>query len=159
VKKNQLPFRQANKLRHYQSFFQQQGGDLRKRKYRRCGGKKSDSSTESDPIGSSMDGIATQNPTLHSEQLDQEFELEVVLPIDEEITNTVQPASPVDSIADKAVVVVDGETAEAHHIIDILDDLGMKFKGDGDEDVRRMKEFEERDCLEKSAWEQNQSDQ
>jgi hypothetical protein len=54
---------------------------------------------------------------------------------------------------------VDRETTEAEHIIDILDDLGMNFKGVGDEDVRRVKEFEDRDRMEKSAWEQNNSNQ
>jgi hypothetical protein len=51
-----------------------------------------------------------------------------------------------------AMVVLDRETTEAHHIIDILEDLGMNFNGAGDEDVRRVKDLEERDRTEKAVW-------
>ncbi|MCH88726.1 reverse transcriptase, partial [Trifolium medium] len=40
--------------------------------------------------------------------------------------------------------VVDRDTSEAYHIIDIQEDLGMTFKGVGNEDVTRVKEFERR---------------
>jgi hypothetical protein len=52
--------------------------------------------------------------------------------------------------------MVDRNRAEAHHIIDIQEDLGIKFKGVGEEDVDRIMNCEVRDRIEKEDWEQQQ---
>ncbi|MCH85195.1 DUF4283 domain protein [Trifolium medium] len=52
---------------------------------------------------------------------------------------------------------VDKDRCDAHHIIDIQDDLGMNFNGDKEVVVNRILMFEERDRREKSVWEQEHS--
>jgi hypothetical protein len=42
-------------------------------------------------------------------------------------------------------VMVDKERGDAQHVIDIQEDLGMTFKGQGDEEVERCVAYEERD--------------
>jgi hypothetical protein len=51
--------------------------------------------------------------------------------------------------------LVDKDTGDAHHIIDIQEDIGMMFKG-GKEDVVRCVRMEGRDRELKSNWEQRQ---
>jgi hypothetical protein len=51
----------------------------------------------------------------------------------------------------------DRDRSQAHHVIDILEDVGMQFNVDREEVVGRMMEMEERDRGEMSAWEQRQS--
>jgi hypothetical protein len=51
---------------------------------------------------------------------------------------------------------VDIDGTQAHHIIDILEDVGMHFKGAREEDVNRIMELEKRDRSELVAWEQRQ---
>ncbi|WJX71021.1 hypothetical protein P8452_55061 [Trifolium repens] len=53
-------------------------------------------------------------------------------------------------------VVVSKDRGDACHIIDIQEDIGMNFKGEGDEDVIRCMNYEERDRVEKMAQVQNQ---
>jgi hypothetical protein len=48
--------------------------------------------------------------------------------------------------------MVDKDRGDAQHIIDIQEDLGMTFKGQGDEDVRRCMRSEERDRQKKNDW-------
>ncbi|PNY14140.1 hypothetical protein L195_g010814 [Trifolium pratense] len=52
---------------------------------------------------------------------------------------------------------VDKDRSDAHHIIDIQDDLGVNFRGDKEVVVNRILMFEERDRREKSVWEQEHS--
>jgi hypothetical protein len=49
--------------------------------------------------------------------------------------------------------------SQAHHIIDILEDVGMNFKGNGEDNVSRIMECEVRDCRELMAWDQRQDHQ
>jgi hypothetical protein len=51
----------------------------------------------------------------------------------------------------------DKEYSDAHHIIDIQEELGMNFVGSKDEMVRMVVELESRDRKEKLDWEQEQS--
>jgi hypothetical protein len=44
---------------------------------------------------------------------------------------------------------------QAHHVIDILEEVGMNFNGSREENVRRVAEAEERDRAKLLAWEQN----
>jgi hypothetical protein len=41
--------------------------------------------------------------------------------------------------------LVDKDRGDAQHVIDIQDDLGMNFKGVGEEDVMRSMKYEARD--------------
>jgi hypothetical protein len=50
--------------------------------------------------------------------------------------------------------LVDKDIGDAHHIIDIQEDIGMTFNGRGDEDVSRSVKYEERDRQMKMNWEQ-----
>ncbi|MCI08824.1 putative reverse transcriptase - beet retrotransposon, partial [Trifolium medium] len=50
---------------------------------------------------------------------------------------------------------MDRYTGEAHHIIDIQEDLGISFNAVGGEEVQRVMEMEDRDRREKLAWEQS----
>ncbi|KAK2420327.1 uridine kinase protein [Trifolium repens] len=54
----------------------------------------------------------------------------------------------------KSLELVDKDTGDAHHIIDIQEDIGMKFNGRGDEDVVRSVKHEVRDRQMKMNWEQ-----
>jgi hypothetical protein len=54
---------------------------------------------------------------------------------------------------------VDRDSTQTHHIIDILEDVGMHFKGAREEDVNRIIELEKRDRSELVAWEQRQVSQ
>jgi hypothetical protein len=56
-----------------------------------------------------------------------------------------------DSVSDW---LVDKETGDAHHIIDIQEDIGMKFNGVDNEDVVRSVGMEGRDRELKLKWEQ-----
>ncbi|MCI30695.1 hypothetical protein A2U01_0051906, partial [Trifolium medium] len=51
--------------------------------------------------------------------------------------------------------IMDRETNEAHHIIDIQEELGISFNGVGGEEVQWVMEMEDRDRREKLAWEHN----
>jgi hypothetical protein len=44
---------------------------------------------------------------------------------------------------------------QAHHVIDILEEVGMNFNGSREENVKRVAEAEERDRAKLLAWEQN----
>jgi hypothetical protein len=50
----------------------------------------------------------------------------------------------------------DRRRSQAHHIIDILEDVGMNFNGDVEANVNRIMEFEERDKRDLVVWEQGQ---
>jgi hypothetical protein len=52
--------------------------------------------------------------------------------------------------------VVDKATGDAQHIIDIQEDIGMNFKGNNDEDVKRSVMHEERDRELKMKWVQGE---
>ncbi|WJX46637.1 hypothetical protein P8452_33417 [Trifolium repens] len=53
----------------------------------------------------------------------------------------------------------DRRRSQAHHVIDILEDVGMNFIGDVEANVQRLMEFEVRDGRELVAWEQGQTHQ
>jgi hypothetical protein len=53
----------------------------------------------------------------------------------------------------------DRRRCEAYHVIDILEEVGMNFKGDVDDNVNRIMDFEARDKCELVAWEQGQDHQ
>jgi hypothetical protein len=80
VKKNHLPFRHANKFQHFKYFFRRTGGEVRRRKIRRCDERMGsrESSNESDPIVSSSVVVESENANIISASNAQEFELEVV---------------------------------------------------------------------------------
>jgi hypothetical protein len=61
---------------------------------------------------------------------------------------------PISSNQRKSLELVDKDTGDAHHIIDIQEDIGMKFNGRGDEDVVRSVKHEVRDRQMKMNWEQ-----
>jgi hypothetical protein len=48
------------------------------------------------------------------------------------------------------------ERGDAHHIIDIQEDVGLNFKGVGEEDVERSMRFERRDRHLKNKWVQGE---
>jgi hypothetical protein len=48
---------------------------------------------------------------------------------------------------------------EAHHIIDILEDVGMKFMEEGEVNVKRFMELEVRDRGDLVDWEQRHTSQ
>jgi hypothetical protein len=48
--------------------------------------------------------------------------------------------------------VVDKERGDAFHVIDIQEDIGMTFKGEGEEDVVRCMKYEGRDRQKKIDW-------
>ncbi|WJX64337.1 hypothetical protein P8452_49133 [Trifolium repens] len=52
--------------------------------------------------------------------------------------------------------MVDKERGDVHHVIDIQEDIGMNFKGEGDEDVERSLRFERRDRQLKNDWVQGE---
>jgi hypothetical protein len=54
-----------------------------------------------------------------------------------------------DSVSDW---MVDKETGDAHHIIDIQEDLGVTFGGDMEDKVDRFMKMEQRDRLMKNDW-------
>jgi hypothetical protein len=51
---------------------------------------------------------------------------------------------------------VDRDRNQAQHVIDILEDVGMEFNGDGAGAITKIMEFEDRDRREMLAWEQKQ---
>jgi hypothetical protein len=51
--------------------------------------------------------------------------------------------------------LVDKAGGDAYHIIDIQEDVGMNFHGQGDEDVERGLRLEERDRSLKDGWAQS----
>jgi hypothetical protein len=53
----------------------------------------------------------------------------------------------------------DRRRCEAYHVIDILEEVGMNFKGDVDVNVNRIMDFEVRDKRELVVWEQGQDHQ
>jgi hypothetical protein len=53
-------------------------------------------------------------------------------------------------------VMFDIEIGDVHHIIDIQEDIGMNFKGKGDEDVERSLRHERRDRQLKNDWVQGE---
>jgi hypothetical protein len=56
-------------------------------------------------------------------------------------------------------MVVNKDRGDAFHVIDIQEDIGMNFKGVGDEDVIRSMQYEERDRVKKMNQVQNQGSQ
>jgi hypothetical protein len=48
------------------------------------------------------------------------------------------------------------ERGDAHHIIDIQEDVGLNFKGVGEEHVERSMRFERRDRHLKNKWVQGE---
>jgi hypothetical protein len=54
---------------------------------------------------------------------------------------------------------VDRDRNQAQHVIDILEDVGMQFNGEGEGVIKKIMEFEERDRGELSDWEQRQLNQ
>ncbi|MCI12631.1 hypothetical protein A2U01_0033736, partial [Trifolium medium] len=53
----------------------------------------------------------------------------------------------------------DKDRGEAYHVIDIPEDLGMNFKGEGEEDVVRSMKLEGRDKHKKLDWVQGHGNQ
>jgi hypothetical protein len=52
--------------------------------------------------------------------------------------------------------VVDKERGDAYHLIDIQEDVGLNFKGVGDQDVERSMRYEKRDQQLKNDWVQGE---
>jgi hypothetical protein len=65
-------------------------------------------------------------------------------------TNPCQPSS---------VALVEKARGDAQHVIDIQEDIGMNFKGEGDDDVVRSMLCEDRDREKKMVWVQSEGNQ
>jgi hypothetical protein len=178
-------FHPYNKFRKFQECIQRKGAAMKKKSKKGGGSKVGDeSSTASDPIQNSRGEIVTSegrtDQKLHSYG-SEGIELEVVLPSlgggEKEVSDNplVRSAdvviqrgqvSGVEELVEEGLEVriespisggrcVDREAINAHHIIDIQEDLGLRHYGPADDKVRRIMEMEERDCREKQEWEQN----
>ncbi|WJX40609.1 hypothetical protein P8452_28063 [Trifolium repens] len=137
--------------------------------------------TESDSIQNSVGRLGIENQIPPPELLSQNhegYELEVVLPAIESQEREVVPQTMENSTEEgcrggsglrqfmgaSTHIRFDSpasnggsggrDLVEAHHIIDIQEDLGMNFNGAKEENVNRIVAFEERDRDEKMKWEQ-----
>jgi hypothetical protein len=175
------PYLPCNNFLKIQELAQKKGGAMLRRKINKRKSQKNggESSTESDPIQS----LGVENQACHRQHIcDLEgIGLEVVLSqnvsIEEDSICSQVPCSPInrggayafgleevvrEDLPVRTILpfmrggMVDRNRAEAHHIIDIQEDLGIKFKGVGEEDVDRIMNCEVRDRIEKEDWEQQQ---
>ncbi|GAU49741.1 hypothetical protein TSUD_43280 [Trifolium subterraneum] len=162
-KQTQNPLHLGNTFLKFQNQIHRKGGAVKKKKVIKGGERKKRycSSGDSDPIqGSTGENDNSMTSNLRQGNTDG-INLEVVLPIhgdvwvdqsSGDVPCSLEPrrrglgSGVVDLVGSGSVngggsqsiggTNMDREVVEAHLIIDILDDLGMDFKGDGDEDAR-----------------------
>jgi hypothetical protein len=142
------------------------GGQKNRRK---CGVRVSSknarpNSADSDPIVSS-EAESIGGNTVHTSGM-EEIHLEVVLPCPEATSTDVEIRhssvrvsgnSGLDGLMNGDLItdwLVNKERGDAQHVIDIQEDLGVTFRGEGDEDVERCMRLEQRDHRLKNEWEQ-----
>jgi hypothetical protein len=171
----------GSRFLNFQRYIQRQGERMKKKKLakREQRNAKALVPVESDPIQGSCrreEGRTTEVNTAG-------ISLEVVLPfggaINESTISTSTSLLAFDGggeggevrdqyalvVSNRAIVTStdrggeDRRRSQAHHVIDILEDVGMNFKGDGEANVKKLMEFEVRDRNELVAWEQGQTHQ
>ncbi|WJX10988.1 hypothetical protein P8452_01652 [Trifolium repens] len=187
TKKSINHFHPYNKCLNFQDYIQRKGAAMRKKSKKRGGRRVCvESSLESDPIQSSVgeDAISTTRNLQEQRNCASEgIDLLVMLPRHGDVDEVAPVVLSVSSVAliprrgqdsgvldllDEGLVdcddspaasrlLVDRETSNAHHIIDIQEDLGLVFPGPEENKIRRLVELENRDRREKQDWEQNQS--
>jgi hypothetical protein len=172
-KKQSMYHHHGSKFLNFQNYIQRKGAWLKKKK-----AAIRDSKMVRGVVSSDSDPIQCSTGRFEGAELIRNqpgISLEVVLPcggaiIDSNVSTATTPmvAAAVLSrdvgdgvlrISDTHISSDGGEAerrSEAHHIIDILEDVGMNFKGNGEENVSRIMECEVRDCRELLAWEQRQ---
>jgi hypothetical protein len=176
IKKHPIVHHHGSRFMNFQSYIQKKGALLKKKKAARREMKNAKviAPVESDPIQSSarrVEGMRTDENT-------EGFSLEVVLPFQHVINdssclngpNQMVVAGGVDGEAERGHENLgrsnncsspdggeeDRRRSQAHHIIDILEDVGMNFNGDIEANVNRIMECEERDKRDLVVWEQGQ---
>jgi hypothetical protein len=183
-KARQHPPRPYNKFFNFQDLVKKRNDALMKKKKKmgKRGGKRDEvsSSTDSDPITNSGDEICSRvsrNTQGSGIAVFEGVGLEIVLPqldggeeVLQKSLDVVQSSSAGhkgagsglelmlgnDSNDSNNMITVDKETSDAHHIIEIQEEIGMNFIGATEEMVKRVMEMEERDRKEKLVWEQEQ---
>jgi hypothetical protein len=170
-KKKRKSHHYGHKFLILQEYLQKKGGANSKRKMKKRGSKKQDAmcSLESDPITCSGGLEAAGDRICDHEGI----RLEVVLPSGggsevlgrmgsgAEMVGAGVVGHEVVGVRSDVVSVHQGgggvnlDCHQAHHVIDILEEVGMNFNGSREENVRRMVEAEERDRAKLLEWEQN----
>jgi hypothetical protein len=168
------PYLPYNKFYKLQERMCRKAGGTTKKKSSRMGMEidRGGSSEESDPIQVSvqddrmnvcdMEGIGLE-VVLSQEGVEVQNSSSSVVPCslvtrggvgDSGLAELMGNPIPISSNQRKSLELVDKDTGDAHHIIDIQEDIGMKFNGRGDEDVVRSVKHEVRDRQMKMNWEQ-----
>jgi hypothetical protein len=182
-KKHPIFYHYGSRFLNFQRYIQRKGALMRKKKAarRELKNAKAIVTVDSDPIQCS-------NRSAEGGRMDENVEgisLEVVLPFRQVtnydnclvVTNQLVVDGGFDGEAGRGndlrgrnIIISNNSSStekgeedrrrcEAYHVIDILEEVGMNFKGDVDDNVNRIMDYEARDKCELVAWEQGQDHQ